>query len=50
MTTGRINQVSLYFFSKFGPAVYKFFTREMVKFAIRAPNPRDLVMPELLSF
>ena len=50
MTTGRINQVSFYFFSKLGPAVYKVFTRETVKFASRAPNPRDLVMPDLLSF
>ena len=43
MTIGRINQVSFYFFPKFnfadGPAVDKFFTREMVKIAIRAPNP-----------
>ena len=43
MTTGRINQVSFYFFPKFkfadGPAVDKFFTREIVKFAIRARNP-----------
>ena len=38
MTTGRINQVSFCLFSKFvhGPAVDKFFTREMEKNAFRA--------------
>ena len=44
MTTGKINQVSFSFFPKFkfadGPAVDKFFTREMVKIAICAPNPK----------
>ena len=44
MITGRINQVSSSFFRnlKFahGPAVDKFFTREMVKIAVRAPNPK----------
>ena len=43
MTTGRINQVSFSFFRnlKFahGPAVDEFFTREMVKIAVCAPNP-----------
>ena len=43
MTTGRINQVFFSFSEnlKFahGPAVDKFFTREMVEIAIRAPNP-----------
>ena len=43
MTTGRINHVSSSFFRNLqfahGPAVDKFFTREMVKIAIRAPNP-----------
>ena len=43
MTTGRINQVSFSFFRNLklahGPAVDKFFTREMVKIAFRAPNP-----------
>ena len=43
MITGRINQVSFSFFRnlKFahGPAINKFFTREIVKIAIRAPNP-----------
>ena len=43
MTTGRINQVFFYFFSKFkfadGPAVDKFFIQEIVKNTIRAPNP-----------
>ena len=41
MTTGRINPFISSRNFKFadGPAVDKFFTREMVKFAIRAPNP-----------
>ena len=43
MIIGGINQLSSYFSRNFmfadGPAVDKFFTREIVKFAIRAPNP-----------
>ena len=44
MTTSRINQVSFSFFSKsqilhMARTVDKFFTREMVKIAIRGRNP-----------
>ena len=52
MITGRINQVSFYFFPKFkfadGPAVDKFFTREMVKFGNPCSKSNDLAILPLL--